>query len=115
METTNGAEKTEIDVNEIRREALEKADEIRKEAAKKLNTAAETIRKEVRENEGDAEAVARADEIAGHLERTAVYLNNNTLEQMGEDATEVVVKNPWQAVLVALVIGVILGLMMRRR
>ncbi|MAS36682.1 MAG: hypothetical protein CL610_21945 [Anaerolineaceae bacterium] len=115
MATQNGAEKIEVDTNEIRREALEKADEIRMEAAKKLNTAAETIRKEVRDNETDTEAIARADEIATHLEKTATYLSNNTVEQMGEDATEVVVKNPWQSVLVALIIGFFIGMMFRRK
>lgn len=115
MATTNGTEKVEVDVSELRRETLEKADEIRKEAAKKLNVAAETIRKEVREKEADQEAVERADEIATHLEKTATYLNNNTLEQMGEDATEVVTRNPWQAVLVAFIVGVVIGLILKRR
>ncbi|MBZ0300222.1 MAG: hypothetical protein K8J31_10790 [Anaerolineae bacterium] len=115
MATANGSEKIEVDVNEVRREALEKADEIRKEAAKKLNTAAEAIRKEVRDKDADKEAVEKADEIATHLEKTATYLNNNTVEQMGEDATEVVVKNPWQSVMIALIIGVLIGLMLRRK
>ena len=116
MATVNGAEKMEVDVNEVRREALEKADEIRKEAAKKLNAAAEAIRKEVREKaNADEEAVERADEVATHLEKTATYLNNNTIEQMGEDATEVVTRNPWQAVLIALIIGVVIGLIIKRK
>ncbi len=105
----------QVDSNEVKREVYEKAEEIRKEAAKKLNTAAETIRQEVRDNEADADAVAKADEIAEHLEKTAHYLNDHSLEQMGEDATEVVVKNPWQAVLVALVIGIIIGFILKRR
>ena len=105
----------EFDVNEVRREALARADEVRKEAAKKLNTAAETIRKEVREADADSEAVARADDVARHLERTATYLSNNTIEQIGEDATEVVVENPWRAVLVALVVGFVFGMIMRRK
>lgn len=115
MATSNGAEKVEVDVNEIRREALEKADEIRKEAAKKLNAAAEAIRKEVRENDVDKDGIKKADEIATHLEKTATYLANNTLEEMGEDATELVTRNPWQAVLVALIIGVFIGMMFRRK
>ena len=115
MATQNGAETRDVDVNEIRREALEKADEIRKEASKKLNQAAEAIRREVRENGADTDGVEKADEIATHLEKTATYLANNTLEEMGEDATEVVTRNPWQAVLMALAIGFILGMMLRRK
>lgn len=120
MATTNGKEKpadkvAEFDVNELRREALAAADEIRKEAAKKLNAAAEAIRKEVREKEADQDAVEKADEVASRLEKTAHYLDDHTVEQMTEDATTVVVENPWRAVLVALVIGVILGMILRRR
>ena len=120
MATTNGKEKVEakvaeFDINELRREALSAADEIRKEAAKKLNVAAETIRKEVRDKEVDAEAVEKADEVAAHLEKTAHYLDDHTVEQMTEDATTVVVENPWRAVLVALVIGIVLGLILRRK
>jgi ElaB/YqjD/DUF883 family membrane-anchored ribosome-binding protein len=115
MATPNGAETKDVDVNEIRREAMERADEIRKEAARKLNIAAEAIRREVRENNVDTDGVEKADEIATHLEKTATYLANNTLEEMGQDATEVVTRNPWQAVLMALAIGFILGLMLRRK
>lgn len=120
MATTNGKEETEekvaeIDVNELRREAFAKADEIRSEAAKKLNVAAEAIRKEVRDKEADAEAVEKADEVATHLEKTATYLDDHTVEEMTDDATTVVVENPWRAVLMALVIGIILGLILRRK
>ena len=120
MATTNGndtlTEKVaEFDVNELRREAMATADEVRKEAAKKLNVAAETIRKEARDKQVDAEAVEKADEIARHLENTAHYLNDHTVEQMTEDATTVVVENPWRAVLVSLVVGIFLGLILSRR
>ena len=117
---TNGKETVEdkvadLDINELRREALATADEVRKEAAKKLNAAAETIRKEVRDKEADTEAVEKADEVAAHLEKTAHYLDDHTVEQMTEDARTVVVENPWRAVLVALVIGIVLGLLLRRK
>jgi ElaB/YqjD/DUF883 family membrane-anchored ribosome-binding protein len=116
MATPNGAESTQqVDASEVKREVYAKAEEIRKEAAKKLNAAAENIRKEVRENDVDAEAIAKADEIADHLEKTAQYLNDHSLEQMGQDATEVVQNNPWQAVLIAFVIGFIVAMLLRRR
>lgn len=105
----------DFDVNEARREALALADDIRKEAAKKLNAAAERIRSEVREKEVDQDGIEKADEVATHLEKTANYLNDHTVEQMSEDATKVVVENPWRAVLIALVIGLVLGMIMRRK
>jgi ElaB/YqjD/DUF883 family membrane-anchored ribosome-binding protein len=116
MATSNGAESAQqVDANEAKREVYARAEEIRKEAAKKLNTAAENIRKEVRENDVDPEAIAKADEIAAHLEKTAQYLNDHSLEQMGQDATEAVQNNPWQAVLIAFVIGFIVAMLLRRR
>jgi ElaB/YqjD/DUF883 family membrane-anchored ribosome-binding protein len=109
------AKMADFDVNEARREAFALADDVRKEAAKKLNAAAERIRSEVREKEVEKEGVEKADEIAAHLEKTAHYLNDHTVEQMSEDATKVVVENPWRAVLIALVIGIVLGMIVRRR
>lgn len=115
MATANGTSKTEVDANEIRREVYARAEEIRKDAAKRLNEAAENIRKEMRENGVDEDAVAKVDEIAGHLEKTAQYLNDNTLEDMGKEATQIVQANPWQALLVAFVIGFIMAMLLRRR
>jgi ElaB/YqjD/DUF883 family membrane-anchored ribosome-binding protein len=115
MATANGTDKSKVDSNEMRREVYARAEEIRKEAAKKLNVAAENIRKEMRENEADEEAIAKVDEIAGHLERTAQYLNDNSLEEMGKDATQAVQANPWQALLVAFIIGFVVGMLLRRR
>jgi len=109
------AKMADFDVNEARREAFALADDVRKEAAKKLNAAAERIRTEVREKEVEKEGIEKADEIAAHLENTAHYLNDHTVEQMSEDATKVVVENPWRAVLIALVIGIILGMIVRRK
>lgn len=115
MATTNGAEGISVDINEIRREALAKAEEIRKEAAKKLNAAAESIRKDVRQHDADKEAVEKADEVAKHLEDTARYLGSHTLEDMGEEAVKVVQKYPWRTLAVVLVIGMIIGLLLRRK
>lgn len=115
MATANGTEKAQVDANEIRREVYARAEEIRKDAAKRLNEAAENIRKEMRENGADDDAVAKVDEIAGHLEKTAQYLTDNTLEDMGKEATEIVQANPWQALLVAFVIGFIVAMFLRRR
>jgi ElaB/YqjD/DUF883 family membrane-anchored ribosome-binding protein len=118
---TNGAEKAEQavqearqDLAELRREAYQKAEEVRKEAARQLNTVAETIRREVRDNKADNEAIKRADEVAARLEKTAHYLNTHTVDQMGEEATRIVTRNPWRAVVVALIIGLILGWITRK-
>lgn len=116
--SSNGSEKTEElkqDLEDLKRRARQQAEDARKEVVKHLNKAAETIRREVREGKAadDADTIARADSIASNLEKTATYLNTHSVEQMGQEATRVVVKNPWGAVAAALVIGFILGLIMR--
>ncbi len=117
---SNGVDKAEHLVEEVKqemtdfkREAYQKAEDVRKEAVKQLNNVAETIRREVRDNKADNESVKRADEIAKRLEKTAHYLNNHSVDEMGEQATKVVTRNPWRAVIVALVIGLVMGLIMR--
>lgn len=120
MTPTNGKEKSEQiveelkkDVGELRRELHERAEDVKKEAARHLNTAAEGIRREVREAKAEPDAVKKADEMARNLEKAATYLNTHSVDQMGVEATRVVTKNPWRAVFVALVIGFLLGLMLR--
>ncbi|MBZ0294142.1 MAG: hypothetical protein K8L99_16390 [Anaerolineae bacterium] len=120
MANANGSEKAEEviaeakqELTDFKREAYQRAEEARKEVAKQLNTAAETIRKEVRDGNADKEAVQRADEIAARLEKTAHYLNNHSAYQMGEQATKIVTRNPWRAVIIALVVGLVLGLISR--
>ncbi len=117
----NGADRAEQiiddareDVSEIKREVYQRAEDVRKEAAKQMNTAAESIRREVRDSKADNEAIKRADEIATRLEKTAHYLNSHSVDQMGEEATRIVTRNPWQAVIASLVVGLILGLIIRK-
>jgi len=100
------------DLGEVGRELRQKANDVRKEVVKQLNNAAETIRRETRENTEDANAHKSADEVAKGLEKAAHYLNNNSVEQMEKKATTAVRKNPIPSVLIALGIGFILGLLL---
>jgi ElaB/YqjD/DUF883 family membrane-anchored ribosome-binding protein len=121
MNGTNGAgekvhdttQEFSQDLNELGRELRVRANDIRKEAVKQLNTAADSIRKEVRESTDSSDAHKAADEVAKGLEKAATYLNNRTVEQMGEDATRVVRRNPMRMLFIAFVVGWLLGMMMR--
>lgn len=120
MSPSNGNENADQVIEEIKKEASElgreirqRAEDVKKETVKQLNNAAQTIRKEVREAKVDKEAVQKADELAKNLEKTAHYLNSHSVDQMGEQATRVVTKNPMRAVIVAFIIGFLLGLMLR--
>ena len=120
MPTRNGADRAEEFVEDVRqevidfrREAYQKAEDVRKEAVKQLNNVAKTIRREVRDAKADEESIKRADEIAKRLEKTAHYMNSHSVDEMGEDATRIVTRNPWRAMVIALVVGLLLGLIMR--
>jgi|FLYN01.1.fsa_nt_gi ElaB/YqjD/DUF883 family membrane-anchored ribosome-binding protein len=120
MADTNGgadadklAKEAAKELQELRRELRKRAEDVRKETVKQLNKAAETIRKEARTATIDDEFKRGADDIARGLEKAASYLNSRNVDQMGEDATRVVQKNPIRAVVVALVVGLLLGMMMR--
>ncbi len=120
MSPLNGNEKVEQvaeelkkEANELGREIRQRAEDVKKETVKQLNNAAHTIRKEVRDAKVDKEAVEKADILAKNLEKTAHYLNTHSVDQMGDQATRVVTKNPMRAVAIALIIGFLLGLMLR--
>ena len=100
------------ELGELGRELRQRANSVRKEAVKQLNHAAESIRKEARETTDDKTAHQTADEVAKGLERAAHYLNNNSVEQMGAEATKAVRQNPISALLVALGIGMVIGLLL---
>ena len=100
------------ELGELGRELRQRANSVRKEAVKQLNHAAESIRKEAREATKDKDAHETADEVAKGLEKAAHYLNNNSVEQMGSEATKVVRQNPIPALLVALGIGMVIGLLL---
>ena len=107
-------EDVEKRVSELRREAQARAEDVKREAAKQLNTAAETIRREARESGSvDEDALKRIDDIATRLEKTASYLDTRSIQDIGGDATKVVVRNPWRAVIVSFIVGFLLGLMLR--
>lgn len=101
------------DMRELGRELHTRAEDIRKETVKTLHNAAETIRKEAREATQDNGAHKTADEVAKGLDKAAHYLQSHSVDQMGAQATRVVRQNAMQIAIVALVIGLLLGIVLR--
>lgn len=100
------------ELGELGRELRQRANSVRKEAVKQLNHAAESIRKEARQTTDDKNAHQTADEVAKGLEKAAHYLNTNSVEQMGTEATKAVRQNPISALLIALGVGMVIGLLL---
>lgn len=92
--------------NEVRHAIIQRAHDSKDAAADQLLAAAERIRAEALKTE-DGTVYTQAQQLSRGLERAAVYLHGHTLDQMTDDATELVQSRPWQAVLIAFLVGVI--------
>jgi ElaB/YqjD/DUF883 family membrane-anchored ribosome-binding protein len=124
MMASNGHKKIEQDVEalksevskdlrELGREARFKADAAKKDVVGKLYEAAESIRREVREASAGKETTETADSFAHGLEKAAHYLNRHSFDDMGEDVERVVKRNPLPMLGIVLVVGIILGMLLR--
>lgn len=106
------AQDVSAELREIGRELRSRANDVRKEAVKQLNTAAETIRKEARERGADDSTLKGADDVAKGLEKAAQYLNSHSVEQFGSETARVVRRNPLRALVIAFGVGLLMGILM---
>ncbi len=100
-------------LREARRSVMQRAYATKEAAADQLITAAERIRAEALRS-GDEVALRQANQLARSLERAAVYLHGHTFDQMTGDATQMVQSKPWQAVIIAFLLGAVFGRSLRR-
>jgi hypothetical protein len=108
------AERQRAPLREARRTVIQQVYATKDVAANQLITAAEHIRAEGFRS-GDEVAIRQAQQLSRSLERAAVYLHSHTLDQMTGDATLIVQAKPWQAVIIAFLLGAIFGHSFRRR
>jgi ElaB/YqjD/DUF883 family membrane-anchored ribosome-binding protein len=101
------------DLKEMGREFTSRAEDVRKEAVKLLHSAAEKIREEAHERSIGEDATRAADEVAVGLEKAAHYLNTRSVQEMGQDAKQVVQQYPVRTITIAVVIGILIGLILR--
>ena len=94
---------------ETRRAMVENASIAKDKASDALLNAAQVLRDEAMKTNNE-DLVRQAQHLAGGIEKTALYLDSRTLDQMGEDAAAVVRSNPLQAMGVVLIFGLVLGL-----
>lgn len=109
-DTTN----TTAEWQEIGRQLRQQADHARSEVVTQLQNAAATIRKEASTTTLQEDERRAVEGIATGLERAASYLNSRNIDQMGDDATAALRKRPLRAVIIALIIGIILGWLFSR-
>ncbi len=107
--STNGA-KVDTNVNELGRKLMQQAEEARSEVVKQLQGAAEKIRQQVQDAGAPGDDTG-AEKLAAGLEKAANYLNSHSLEAIGEDAVRVMRRNRWWMLVLALLVGIIIGRM----
>ncbi|MBK8020559.1 MAG: hypothetical protein IPK19_03785 [Chloroflexi bacterium] len=98
---------------DVARELRQKADDVRKGMVRTLNDSALKLREQAREDPADVDAQKKADEIAKQIERAASYLSTHSVDDIRKDAEETVKKNSTLILAVVLIVGVIIGLLMR--
>lgn len=118
MTQTNGhsaeAQTTEA-LHDFSQEVRKRADQFRKDIVKQLSQAADTLRKEVKENDKiDAESKAQADRFAAGLDKAAEYLDKHDIEDLEKQAVQVVRRVPWKAVIAVFLVGIVAGIFLRR-
>ncbi len=112
-EAEDAQEKTANSGAELGRKALKLADDARKESAKGLQKAADKLRSEVRDDgDTDEDTIKRVDDIANNLEKTALYLKETTVPEMEQQFQARVKAQPYQALLIAFVIGLVIGFLL---
>jgi hypothetical protein len=100
-------------LREARRNVVQRVYGMKDGAADQLIVAAERIRAEGFRS-GDEYAIRQSQQLSRSLEHAAVYLHSHTLDQITGDATLLVQSKPWQAVIIAFLVGVIFDRSFRR-
>jgi ElaB/YqjD/DUF883 family membrane-anchored ribosome-binding protein len=109
------AEDAADNLRELVRESRQRADELKKQVVKQLNSAAETMRREAREAGAADDAQTAIDNLAGGMEKAAHYLNKHSYDDMTADASRVVRRNPLRALAVTFVVGLVAGMVLSRK
>ena len=98
---------------ELGREVHHHAENAKSDMVKTLYDTAKTLRKQARDAGAPHEVLGRVDDVATGFEKAAGYLKHNSYADIGEDAVHKAKANPIQTMAIVLVIGVIIGLLLR--
>ncbi|MBL8134385.1 MAG: hypothetical protein JNL42_21160 [Anaerolineae bacterium] len=101
------------EASELARELHHKADDVRKGMVKSLNESALKLREQARQGDAGADAQKTADEVAKQMERAASYLSTHSVEDIRKDAEQTVRKNSTLILAIVLIVGVVIGLILR--
>lgn len=119
QEATRDAEKAAQEAREkwekLGKSFNQQANIAREKLAKQLHEAEQRIRQEIEKNKLDDEARAQVDNALSRLNEVSSYLQKHTVEQIEEQATQVVRENVWRNLIIAFIFGLVVGLLLRGR
>jgi hypothetical protein len=98
---------------ELGREVHHHAEHTKSDMVKTLHDAAKTLRRQARDAGASGDVLDRVDDVATGFEKAASYLKRNSYSDMGEDAVKTAKAYPLQTMAIILVIGVIIGMILR--
>lgn len=92
---------------QAQRAMLDRATDVKSQAASQLYQAAETLRSEVRSGQG--QPVQQAEALASSLDQLGHYLDQHSFDEIESDVRQTIQRNPWQSVGVAVAVGWVLS------
>jgi len=98
---------------ELGREVHHHAEHAKSDMVKTLYDAAKALRKQARDAGARGDVVDHVDNVAEGFEKAASYLKHNSYSDIGDDAVHKAKANPIKTMAIFLVIGVIIGLLLR--
>jgi hypothetical protein len=107
------ADEASQELREFGRSARHRANDVKSEAVRLLNDAADGIRHEARRAGAHGEIRSGADDVAHSLERAAHYLKHNSYGDMGHDIEHSAKADPWRMAVVVFFVGLVVGLLLR--
>jgi ElaB/YqjD/DUF883 family membrane-anchored ribosome-binding protein len=92
-----------------------RANQLRTSIVRQLRDAQVRIRQQTSGIELDAEAQTQVEKVLHRLEEMSDYLENHTVEQLEEQAKAAVQQNVWRNLLIAFIVGLVIGIFLTRR
>lgn len=97
------------------KDLTKQANETRRTIAHQIKATAKNLRSELKDHdELDDNLRKQADEALQRLDEVAVYLDDRSVEEIEEGARKAIQQNVWRSLLIAFVIGFVLGILIKR-
>jgi len=110
------AKEAQENLQDLGRTLTENANKLRLGIVDQLKEAMGAIQKEMDDNSGtwDVEARERTKDVMNKLEVAAEYLEEHSVEDLEAEAKEVVTENVWVSLVIAFLVGLVLGWLLSR-